>query len=104
MEVKGTIKLIGTTQEVGSNGFTKRQLVVTTDEQYPQDIAVDFVKDKCSILDKYNVGQQVTVGVNLRGSEYNGRYYVNLQGWKLSASEEAASAVPAAEGKDDLPW
>jgi hypothetical protein len=104
MEVKGTIKLVGTTQEVGSNGFTKRQLVVTTDEQYPQDIAIDFVKDKCSILDKYGVGQQVTVGVNLRGSEYNGKYYVNLQGWKINASEEAATAAAAAEGKDDLPF
>jgi hypothetical protein len=104
MEVKGTIKVVGTTQEVGSNGFTKRQLVVTTDEQYPQDIAIDFVKDKCSILDKYGVGQQVTVGVNLRGSEYNGKYYVNLQGWKINASEESATAAPAAEGKDDLPF
>jgi hypothetical protein len=105
MEVKGTIKVVGTTQEVGSNGFTKRQLVVTTDEQYPQDIAIDFVKDKCSILDKYGVGQQVTVGVNLRGSEYNGKYYVNLQGWKINAADEvakAATAAPAAE--DDLPW
>lgn len=85
MELTGTIKIIGQTESVGQNGFTKRQLVLTTSEQYPQDLAVDFVKDKCAVLDKYNVGDSVKVSVNLRGTEYNGKYYVNLQGWKIEA-------------------
>jgi hypothetical protein len=86
MQVIGKVHLIGQTETVGSNGFTKRLIVVETAEQYPQKIAIDFVKDKCSILDNYKVGQEVTVDVNLRGSEYNGKFYVNLQGWKINAS------------------
>lgn len=82
-EVKGSIKVIGQVESVGSNGFTKRLLVVTTAEQYPQDIPIDFVKDKCALLDSFQVGQNVTVSVNLRGKEFNGKYYLSAQGWKI---------------------
>ncbi|MEN8887140.1 MAG: DUF3127 domain-containing protein [Winogradskyella sp.] len=90
MEVKGKIKLIAETQTFDS-GFTKRQLVVTTDEMYPQDVAIDFVKDKCDVLNAYKVGQSVQVGINIRGNEYNGKYYVSLQGWKIDKAEAVAS-------------
>jgi diaminopimelate epimerase len=49
MTVAGKVHLIGQTETVGNNGFTKRQIVVETSEQYPQKVAIDFVKDKCSI-------------------------------------------------------
>ena len=86
MQIIGKVHLIGQTETVGNNGFTKRQIVVETSEQYPQKVAIDFVKDKCSILDSYKVGQEVTVDVNVRGSEYNGKFYVNLQGWKINST------------------
>lgn len=82
-EVIGKVILVGNTEEVGQNGFTKRMLVVESAEQYPQKLAIDFVKDKTSILDNYKTGDEVKVSVNLRGTEYNGRYFVNLQGWKI---------------------
>ena len=89
MQISGKVHLIGQTESVGANGFTKRQIVIETSEQYPQKVAIDFVKDKCSILDNYKVGQEVTVDVNLRGLEYNGKFYVNLQGWKISVNGTA---------------
>ena len=52
MEVIGKIKLVGATQTFGSNGFRKRELVVTTDEQYPQMIMIEFVQDKTDLLNK----------------------------------------------------
>ena len=82
-EVIGKVIVLGNTEEVGQNGFTKRMLVVESSEQYPQKLAIDFVKEKTSILDNYKVGDEVKVSVNLRGTEYNGRYFVNLQGWKI---------------------
>jgi len=82
MQVEGNIKLIGETVTFDS-GFTKRQVVVTTNDQYPQEIAVDFVKDNVNALDSFAVGQDVIVSVNLRGNEYNGNYYVSLNGWKI---------------------
>lgn len=87
-EVIGKVIVLGNTEEVGQNGFTKRLLVVESSEQYPQKLAIDFVKDKTSVLDNYKVGDEVKVFVNLRGTEYNGKYFVNLQGWKIEKTTE----------------
>lgn len=84
MEVEGTILKIGEV-ETFTNDFTKRLLVVETHGKYPQPIPVEFVKDKTSMLDGLHIGQVVAVKTNLRGSEYKGRYYLNLQGWQIAA-------------------
>ena len=82
MEITGNIKLIAETERFTS-GFLKRQLVITTNETYPQDIAIDFIKDMCIKLDSFKVGQDVKISINIRGNEYNNKYYVSLQGWKI---------------------
>ena len=83
-EATGKIKLISDTQNFPS-GFSKREFVVTTaDSKYPQDLKFEVVKDKCAILDTYKEGQDVVVNFDIRGNEYNGKYYVNLSCWKLS--------------------
>lgn len=97
--ITGKLKVKFDTQTFDS-GFQKREFVVTTAEQYPQDIKLELVKDKCSILDSFQVGQELTVEYNLRGSEYNGKFYVNLQAWKVSASELPKVAPP--EDEDSL--
>jgi hypothetical protein len=94
--ITGKLKVKFDTQTFES-GFQKREFVVTTAEQYPQDIKLELVKDKCSVLDSLQVGQELTVDFNLRGNEYNGKYYVSLQAWKVSSS-----APP--EGENDLPF
>jgi hypothetical protein len=96
MEISGKIKVINPTKEV-SDTFKKRELVVTTEEQYPQHILIDFIQDKCSVLDSFNVGEAVTVSINVRGKEYinkNGEvgYFNQLQAWKI---ERTGSAIPA---------
>ncbi len=88
----GSIKQIDETQTFPS-GFTKREFVVTVpDGNYPQDIKLEVVKDRCSELDALQVGQGVFVSFNLRGNEHNGRHFVNLQAWKINASPMVATA------------
>jgi hypothetical protein len=82
LTLTGTIKVIFQTETYAS-GFTKREFVVTTKEQYPQDVKFELVKDKTAILDSLREGQEVTVHFNLRGNEYQGKYFVSLQGWKV---------------------
>jgi hypothetical protein len=82
LQLTGTIKVIFQTETYPS-GFTKREFVVTTKEQYPQDVKFELVKDKTAILDSFSEGQEVAVHFNLRGSEYQGKYFVSLQGWKV---------------------
>ncbi|MBO0321304.1 DUF3127 domain-containing protein [Muricauda sp. CAU 1633] len=115
MEVQGRIKMIDETKTYGNNGFRKRELVVTTEEQYPQHILVEFVQDKCDLLNNYNVGQMVKVSINLRGREWvnpqgETKYFNSIQGWRIENLESEASSdnmppVPpmeAFEPADDL--
>jgi hypothetical protein len=95
MEIQGTIKLIESTKTVGSGGFRKRELVVTTDEQYPQHILIEFVQDKTDLLDSYSVGQPVKVSINLRGREWTNpqgevRYFNSIQGWRIESLQQGA--------------
>ena len=100
MEISGRIVLIGETEQVGEN-FSKRLLVVETADTYPQQLPIEFVKDKTTILDNYKVGETVTVDINLRGSEYKGKYYANIQGWKIAKSD----GTPKDDNStDDLPF
>lgn len=119
LEVSGKIKVIDSTKEVGTSGFKKRDVVVTTNEQYPQDIQIQFVQDKCDVLDKYTVGQEVEIGVNLRGREWinpKGEtvYFNTIQGWNIKVldtskqvpanNQEFETVTVLAEVVDDLPF
>ncbi|WP_440880356.1 DUF3127 domain-containing protein [Tenacibaculum sp. C7A-26P2] len=123
MEVIGKIKLINGTQTFGSNGFRKRELVVTTDEQYPQMILIEFIQDKCDLLDSYQIGQDVKVSINLRGREWinpqgEAKYFNSIQGWRIENLAQASSnqSIPPADNfapapdlssdnePDDLPF
>ena len=115
MELKGKIKLIGETQSFGSNGFTKRECVVTTDEQYPQHIMAEFVKDKTELLDKFNIGDAVIISINLRGREWTNpqgevKYFNSIQGWRVVKDGEASGdntpppLPPNGGEEDDLPF
>jgi hypothetical protein len=86
------IKISGTVEtclplETFPSGFSKRVLVINTGGKYPQTIPVEFTKDKTDLLTGLRKGQDVTAHVNLRGNEYNGKYYANIQGWKLDKGE-----------------
>ncbi|AGO48528.1 single strand DNA binding protein [Cellulophaga phage phi18:3] len=109
MELEGAIKMVGETQTFGSNGFRKRELVVTTEEQYPQHILVEFVQDKCDVLNSYMVGQKVKVGINLRGREWvnpqgETKYFNGIQGWRIELlgqpETKPESAVDKYENKE----
>ncbi len=126
MEVKGKIKLITETKTYGSNGFRKREMVVTTDEQYPQFINIEFIQDKTELLDKFKVGDEVEVSINLRGREWvnpqgETKYFNSIQGWRITKiqTEAPGNNVPPPvndgfeptnnfsaddNGEDDLPF
>ena len=111
MEVQGKIKVIQQAETFGT--FTKRGVVVTSDEQYPQDIMVEFVQDKCTLLDKYKVGEDVKIGINLRGREWVNpegvaKYFNTIQGWRIDKNSSETPSKPQPVTKenvdDDLPF
>ena len=101
MNISGIIKLISETKEYGSNGFKKRELVITTQEQYPQNIMVEFIQDRCEILDSFSVGNFVKIDINLRGREWvnkdgETKYFNSIQGWRIEKIE-----IPDIENKPE---
>ena len=113
-DLTGTIKLIGAAQTLGAKGFTKREFVVTVDDgKYPQDIALECVQNNVKLLDGVKPGQSVTVTFDIRGREYNGRYFNNLQAWRIKAADGAGldddrDPLPqdsdAPDNDDDIPF
>jgi hypothetical protein len=124
MEVTGKIKVVNAEQQVSAS-FKKRELVVATEEQYPQFISINFVQDKFDLLNNYNVGEAVKVSINLRGREWTNpqgevKYFNDIQGWRIEKLQAEAPAagmppMPAAEAfepatnfneeeHDDLPF
>lgn len=106
MEIQGKVKFIGETETFGNNGFRKREIVVTTDEQYPQHIMVEFVQDKCDVLNGYQVGQDVKIGINLRGREWinpqgESKYFNSIQGWRIEKLESTPQNLEQAKGVID---
>ncbi len=92
MELKGTIKHIFDTQTVGNNNFKKREMILVTDERYPQTVKIEFIQEKTAMLDDFNPGDDVTVSINIRGREWvnpEGKtvYFTSIQGWKIVKSE-----------------
>ena len=97
-DITGTVKVILDLQEI-SETFSKREVVLTTeDDKYPQDIKLEFTKEKCALVEKMSVGERLKVHFNVRGAEYKGRYFVNLIGWKVDKLDGEDSAKAPEEG------
>ena len=124
MEILGKVKVINPEQQISAT-FKKRELVVTTDEQYPQHIMIEFTQDKTDLLSNYAPGEEVKVSINLRGREWvnpqgETKYFNSIQGWRIekvqaNAPQAATPPMPAAdafepasnfneEEHDDLPF
>ena len=124
MEISGKVKVLNDEQQV-SPTFKKRELVVTTDEQYPQHILIEFIQDKTDLLNNIAVGEDVKVSVNLRGREWvspqnETKYFNSIHGWRVEKMQAAqpqtgTPPMPAAdafepasnfneEEHDDLPF
>jgi hypothetical protein len=121
MEITGTIKKIGETLTFGN--FKKREVVVTTDEQYPQFLLVEFTQDKTDLLNNYNIGEPVKISINLRGREWvspqgETKYFNSIQGWRIEKLNNTSTPPPIdtvqefetttdfnlSEDEDDLPF
>ena len=81
-EIKGTIFKLSEVQSFDS-GFSKQEFVVDTGGEYPQQIKLEAIRDAINSLANASVGNEVTVKFNLRGNEYNERFFVNLQAWSI---------------------
>ena len=114
-EIQGKIKVIGDIQTFGDKGFQKLEYVITTDEQYPQDIQLELHQDKCDLMKPFKVGDDIKTSINYRGKLWVNpqgvhKYFNTLVGWRIEKVETAPN-VPlppvqntSNEEPDDLPF
>ena len=100
MELQGTVKKIGETQTFAS-GFQKREMVLLTEEQYPQPIQIDFLSDKIDLLNNVSEGESIKIGINIRGREWTNpqgevKYFNSITGWRIEkvSSENTNTQAP----------
>ena len=88
MEYKGTIKAIMPEQQV-TEKFKKREFVLSDGhDQYPQTVIFEMTNDKCSLLDKFQVGDEVKIDFQLRGREWQNpqgetKYFNTLSAFRI---------------------
>lgn len=124
MELQGIIKKVGEVQTFAS-GFQKREMVIVTEEQYPQPISIEFLKDKGDLLNQLKEGDNVKVSINIGGREWTSpqgevKYFNSITGWKVENLESTNTFEPSQstssagqkveekgvfdEDEDDLPF
>jgi len=97
MELQGKIKMIDETKTYGNNGFRKREMVITTEEKYPQNILIEFVQEKTDLLNSFNIGMNVKVSINIGGREWvnpqgETKYFNSISGWKIENVDQSVSS------------
>tara|TARA_B000000475_G_C15687976_1_gene321019 strand:+ start:94 stop:450 length:357 start_codon:yes stop_codon:yes gene_type:complete len=93
--------------------WKKQSFLVDTGSQYNPEICFQlFGDEKIEMLNHHNEGDQVEISFNLSSKEFNGRYFHNIDAWRIEnlKNEDAKEMEdppefnrPANE-EDDLPF
>ncbi|WP_185882454.1 DUF3127 domain-containing protein [Blattabacterium cuenoti] len=116
MEIIGIVKKLFEIQKFG-NGFRKRELVITTEEPYPQNILIEFIQSKIDLLESIKLKDKIKVFINIKGREWKNsegmiKYFNSIQGWKIENinsstivnSKKMLSPSLSSDDFDDLPF
>jgi len=107
MDITGILKVKTEAQQV-SDKFRKREFVLTDNSsQYPQHVSFQLTQDKCSLIDQYNVGDEIKVHFNLRGREWTSpkgevKYFNTLEAWRIEGGNSGASNGAAASSSNTM--
>lgn len=86
LQVKGKIEKILQPESGVSragNEWKKQEFVIETDEQFPKKVCFTLFNDKNALLEKVKEGDDVEVSFNLESREFNGKWYHNINAWKI---------------------
>lgn len=96
-QAEGVLKKVFDVEQK-SERFQAREFVIETEEQYPQFVKFQLVQDKCNLIDDHNEGDRLKVSFDLRGREWQGKYFTNLHAWKIESADGSGSSSPQSSG------
>mgnify|MGYP000595182062 CR=1 FL=1 len=97
-ETQGIVHKIFDT-ESKSDTFKTREFVIKQEGNYPQFIKFQLTQDRCDLVSQYKEGDTVKVSFDLRGREWNEKYFTNLNAWKIAGVTQEAAATPPESGQ-----
>ena len=87
-KAEGKLEKIFDTEQKSASFQAREFVIEVADGQYPQMVKFQLVQDKCALVDDYSEGDSIEVEFDLRGREWNGKYFTNLQAWRISRAGE----------------
>ena len=116
-EIKGKLHKIFETEQKTDTFQTREFVIETQDGNYTQYVKFQLTQERCQMADTFSEGQEINVHFDLRGREWQGKYFTNLNAWRLEpvSGQEPVSAEmpdgfpeepqePEAGMDDDLPF
>ena len=89
-KAEGKLEKIFDTEQKSASFQAREFVIEVADGQYPQMVKFQLVQDKCALVDDYSEGDSIEVEFDLRGREWNGKYFTNLQAWRISRAGEGS--------------
>jgi hypothetical protein len=84
-----------------TQSFQAREFVLEIqDGNYPQYIKFQLTQDRCTLLDPCSEGEFIKVHFDLRGREWQGKYFTNLNAWRIEKASAATAPPPPANDFD----
>jgi len=80
-------------EQIISDTFKKREFILkhAPNPEYPDFLKLEVVQNKTDLLDKYKVGQEVVVDINLKGKKWEkgekSGYFNSLQAWRIQRAD-----------------
>lgn len=99
-EVEGKLHKKFETEKKSDKFQTREFVILVEDGQYPQHIKFQLVQDRCEIIDGMDEGVNLKVYFDLRGREWQEKYFTNLQAWRVEAVGQGDKSRTA---PDDFP-
>ncbi|WP_110486204.1 DUF3127 domain-containing protein [Candidatus Karelsulcia muelleri] len=112
MEILGILKKIFDIKHF-KNGFKKREILVLTEEQYPQNLLIEFLQSKVKLIENFSIEDRIKIFINLKGREWitptgEKKYFNYIQGWKIEKPvkkiKNSSSTNSAIDEFDELPF
>ena len=97
LSVKGKIERILKPESGVSragNEWNKQEFVIETDEQFPRKVCFTLFGDKTSLVESLSVGEEVEVSFNMESREYNGKWFHNINAWKIDKITDGNQNLP----------
>ena len=97
-EIEGKLHKKFETESKTASFQAREFVILISEDNYPQYIKFQLTQDRCSLIDNYEEGKKVKVHFDLRGREWNEKYFTNLNAWRIEHIEETEQP----EGPKDL--